>query len=214
MKENITTIPISEIFLTRGGCPVCRLRSAVERHILEFLTGGAVMEPDVRIQTNQQGFCKLHYTQLLDMQNKLCAALMMQSRLDELMMKLSLQKLSEKDVNTCYVCGHAEKSMEQLLDTIVKTYSKEPDFRADFDCQPMLCLPHYIQCVGAARKALKKSDCENFCRSANAVTKRGLEELRNDVAWFCEKYDYRNTDKPWGGAKDSLERGVFMLTSR
>ena len=76
MREDICSIPISEIFEPKDGCPICRLRDVLEERTIKYITGAAMMEPDVRIETNKQGFCRLHYGQMLNCRKKLNVALM------------------------------------------------------------------------------------------------------------------------------------------
>lgn len=82
MKETIYTIPISEAFETSQGCPVCDLRSRQESRWLDYVTGGAMMEPDVREETNRLGFCRRHFGLMLELPNtRLPVALMISTRL-------------------------------------------------------------------------------------------------------------------------------------
>ena len=55
MRQDICTIPVSEVFEPKDGCPLCRLRDVLEQRMTEYITGSAMMEPDVRIDTNQIG---------------------------------------------------------------------------------------------------------------------------------------------------------------
>ena len=84
MREDITSIPISEVFEPRDGCPICRMRDMLEARVVDYITGAAMMEPDVRIETNKQGFCFPHYQMMLAKRNRLGVALMLESHLDEL----------------------------------------------------------------------------------------------------------------------------------
>ena len=77
MREDITTIPVSEVFEPRDGCPICRMRNRLEERVVEYITGAAMMEPDVRIETNKKGFCFTHYQQMLKRRNRLSVALML-----------------------------------------------------------------------------------------------------------------------------------------
>ena len=56
MKEDITTIPINDVFEPRDGCPLCRMRDMLEERSTVYITGAAMMEPDVRIKMNETGF--------------------------------------------------------------------------------------------------------------------------------------------------------------
>ena len=64
MRDDICTIPISEVFEENDGCPICRMRDTIEERITEYILGDAMMEPDVRISTNQVGFCEEHYDKM------------------------------------------------------------------------------------------------------------------------------------------------------
>lgn len=226
MKDDITTIPISDIFEVRDGCPLCRLRDMLEERTVDFILGGAMMEPDVRISTNRQGFCRLHFSQMLERKNKLAVALMLESHLAEIDEKLLkpgtfLTKgpagkfpLAAEITQDCFICERVEKGMERMLDVLVNTWIKDGDFREMFESQPVICLPHYYAACSAAKNALGKKDSERFINSAASVVKKGLDELRKDVSWFCRKHDYRNASADWAGAKDAPERAVRFLTSR
>ena len=65
MREDICSIPISEIFEPKDGCPFCRMRDMLEDRMATYITGAAMMEPDVRIKTNEMGFCSEHYEKLM-----------------------------------------------------------------------------------------------------------------------------------------------------
>ena len=43
------------------GCPICALYRKLEEDELDLILGASMMEPDVRIRTNELGFCKIHY---------------------------------------------------------------------------------------------------------------------------------------------------------
>ena len=53
MREDICSIPISEIFEPKDGCPFCRMRDMLEDRMATYITGAAMMEPDVRVETNR-----------------------------------------------------------------------------------------------------------------------------------------------------------------
>ena len=83
MRYDITNIPVAEMFEQRDGCPICRIRNMLEERAVEYITGAAMMEPDIRMETNKQGFCLEHYRQMLKKRNRLSIALMLESHLDE-----------------------------------------------------------------------------------------------------------------------------------
>ena len=59
MQETICTIPINDIFAETDGCPICRMYKMIEKQYVEYITGAAMMAPDVRVETNKKGFSKI-----------------------------------------------------------------------------------------------------------------------------------------------------------
>ena len=57
MRESIYTIPLNDVFGEQDGCPICRMRKMLEGRCIEYIMGAAMMEPDVRVETNRWGFC-------------------------------------------------------------------------------------------------------------------------------------------------------------
>ena len=91
--EQIYTIPVNEAFEASAadkscGCPFCSLYNKLEDDELELILGASMMEPDVRIKTNEQGFCRLHYDLMFVRKNRLGMALTLESHLGELKKEL------------------------------------------------------------------------------------------------------------------------------
>jgi hypothetical protein len=121
MNDSIYTIPISEVFEPKDGCPICRMRNTLEKRCVEYITGAAMMEPDIRIKTNEKGFCKTHFDMLFKRQNKLSLALQLSTIYSENLLDnikvVSDKKRAKKQVEyiekfekTCVVCELLVKS--------------------------------------------------------------------------------------------------------
>ena len=87
--EQIYTIPVNEAFEKSAadkscGCPFCTLFNKLEDNELELILGASMMEPDVRIRTNKEGFCRTHYDMMFARNNRLGMALTLESHLAEL----------------------------------------------------------------------------------------------------------------------------------
>ena len=82
MRDDICTIHVIQVFEIDDGCPICRMRRTVENHIVDYIMGAAMMEPDVRIETNKTGFCPSHYDMMLNHKGRLSLALMLETHLD------------------------------------------------------------------------------------------------------------------------------------
>ena len=82
MAEKLYTIPVNEAFEADSECPVCTMYRSLEQDAIDFTMGPSYMEDDVRIATNQLGFCESHIKLLYKKQNRLGLALMMLSHMD------------------------------------------------------------------------------------------------------------------------------------
>lgn len=229
MRESILTIPINEIFEPKCGCPICRMRDMLEERTVDYIMGAAMMEPDVRMETNRQGFCKTHFEQMRACKNRLSLALMLQSHLQSMQKnifersktgffesKTAKQKKVSAVNNDCFVCSKIEWGMSRLMVTVFELYQKEREFRTLFSEQEQLCLPHYDMMVALAAEKLDKRWLGDFVNACGDLTKKYLDVLEADVSHFCKMYDYRNTgkDADWGNSKDSIERAIKFLTTR
>lgn len=227
MRESILTIPVSEIFEPKCGCPICRMRDMLEQRTIEYIMGAAMMEPDVRMETNRLGFCKTHFEQMRDCKNRLSLALMLQSHLQDIQKnifnrknifegKTAKQKKVSQINNDCFVCSKIEWGMSRLMVTFFEMFVKSREFRELFSEQEMLCMPHYDLLVSMSVDSIDKKYQKQFIESCGELVKKYLDILENDVSHYCKMYDYRNTGKnaDWGNSKDSIERSIKFLTSR
>lgn len=226
MRESILTIPISEILEPRDGCPICRMRDMLEQRTVEYIMGAAMMEPDVRIETNRAGFCHVHFSQMMKQKNRLSLALMLQTHLEEVDRQLfSRKKLFEpknarkaklSQINeSCFVCEKVDWGMERLMKTFFEMSSHE-DIKKLLSEQEYICLPHYDLLMSLAPVYLQKKELESFEKLISALTEKYIASLYADVSQYCTMYDYRNTgkDADWGNSKDSIERAIKFLVSR
>ncbi|MGI6264645.1 MAG: DUF6062 family protein [Acutalibacteraceae bacterium] len=227
MRNSLVTIPIDEVFQPREGCPLCRLRDTLEARTVEYITGAAMMEPDIRIQTNKEGFCHRHYRQMLARRNRLSVALMLESHLDELDKQVfsglpligksgAKQGVSAgKAAESCFICHQVDDTMRKMLATVCRTWEEQKAFRDLFREQEGLCLPHFAALAETAEQMSKKSR-DDFVKAASELCRGALTALRQDVSHFCKMFDYRNSgeDADWGNSKDAIERAVRFLTTR
>ncbi len=224
--EKIYTIPVNEAFEASQadpacGCPFCTLYNRLEENELELILGASMMEPDVRIKTNELGFCRTHYDMMFTRKNRLGMALMLESHLDQLRgetegkglaalkgIGVEPMKRLEKLEESCYVCGRIEFSLTKMFETAVLLWEQDPAFREKLRAQPYICLPHYRMFVEFGRRGLSKKLFGDFYKEVSTVVNTYFDELRGDVSWFCKKFDYRYDAEPWGNAKDAVERAI------
>lgn len=226
MRDDICTIPVSEVFEEKDGCPLCRMYDTVESRILEYIMGDAMMEPDVRIETNKIGFCPGHYDKMLARRGRLQLALMLETHIKSVENDIFAKKLFNPDTKkaqkakslneSCFVCNKVEWGISRMIDTIYRCYENERDFRDLFNAQPMFCLPHYEQLIGG----LDKHKCPRYggelADNLTRITAAYAKSLSVDVSKYCSMYDYRSNvpGADWGSSKDSVERCIGFLSGR
>lgn len=224
MREDICSIPINDIFGPKDGCPICRMRDMLEERLTKYITGAAMMEPDVRIETNRLGFCKDHFDMILSVGSRLSVALILESHLKEIEEKvlfLENEKQGEKKAlaeirefgKKCFICENIEKNTRHLMDSAMNMWEKDADFRALYEAQEYLCLPHTAVMLEASERLPKKMRGE-FLRTTRRLSGDYLRSLESDTTHFCRMFDYRNRGADWGNSKDAIERSIRFITSR
>lgn len=222
MREDICSIPVNDVFLPKDGCPFCRMRDMLEDRMATYITGAAMMEPDVRIETNRLGFCGEHFNQILARGSRLSVALILESLLAEVEKEVFPEgKAVPKKIaaavhareENCFVCENIEKNTRHLVENTLKLWQSDPDFRRLYSQQPYICLPHYGMVLEAAQK-LPKKEFPAFEADTTRLAKAYCKELSGDVTHFCRMFDYRNAGGDWGNSKDAIERAIQWLTAR
>lgn len=223
------TIPVNEAFEASAadpacGCPLCALYRKLENDELELILGASMMEPDIRIQTNRKGFCRLHYDLMFVRKNRLGMALTLESHLAELKKELRdggigggqgskpARRIGELE-QSCYICGRIAPNFEKMVDTAVYLWESDEEFPDKLRAQPYFCLPHYRRLLEYGQRRLGKKKNPAFAAALSAVVEGYMEMLQTDVSWFCRKFDYRYQDEPWNNSKDAVERAIRFLRS-
>lgn len=228
MRDNIYTIPVSEVFEPKCGCPICRLRDTLENRCVEYIMGAAMMEPDIRIETNRLGFCTDHFEMMLGQKNRLSLALMLESHLKELrkgkyrdiVLKAEAKPRKRAEMGTvndsCFVCSQIESAMGGMLNTVMKQWERDADFRKLFGEQEYICLPHAEKLLTVAHDTLGRKEYPPFKELVLSLLDKHLESVGADVSHFCKMFDYRNAgpNADWGNSRNSIERAILALSTR
>lgn len=226
MKETICTIPINDVFGPKDGCPICRLHDMLEQNYLDYILGPAMMEPDIRVETNNKGFCTKHFHMMVNKGRRLQNALILETHLDNIKNTLidenAKGKPDKKNIaaleqlqQSCYVCDKISWGMEHMFATIFSSFTTDPEFKELFEQQPFICLPHYTMLIKSAlsKGGLKGSELSEFYKSASVLSGKYLSSLKDDISHYCKMFDYRSNGQDWGNSRDSIERSVEFLTS-
>ena len=222
MKETICTIPINDIFAIKDGCPFCRMYEMLENQYATFITGSAMMEPNTRVSTNQKGFCPRHLDKIVEVGKRLPVALIMETHLEHIQNEILPKKAGKPDkknlakveaiADSCYICDRIQFDIEHFLQTVFVEYVNNSEFREIYKAQDGICLRHYAQVMKYASLKMPSKHIGAFHEDTLALTKKELNNLKDDTTHFCRMFDYRNRGADWGTSKDAIERDVKFLS--
>ena len=236
MRYQIDTIPVWEALEFQGDCMLCTLRAKTESGEIERALGASVMEPDVRVRTNERGICQTHQQMMLETRNRLGHALLIDTRATEVLQKLSKFKAkfqkSRKNGSSpfssrtaepaiaaalreltahCVVCETIQAHMERYLYTMLYLWKTEPKFQKQFAGSKGVCIPHAADLIEASAKHLNAKQRAEFTETCLIMLTERLAEDEKDLLWFTQKFDYKNQNKSWGNSKNAIERTVNRL---
>ena len=239
MKETIYTIPVNEAYETDCECPLCELEKKLEKDAIDFSLGGAMMEPDFRLISNEKGYCINHYRMMFKTPSKLQMALVLDTHLMEIRKTLSefeslpqlnetdkkgflkkgnigdaIQKISksiEKTQTSCVICDKINDTMARYVDVLLYMWANDEMFKEKFESSKGVCLKHFKMLVDGATISLKGDNVKTFLNALIKKESAELDRIQEDIHKFTLKFDYRNQDMPWGTAKDSLKRTTEKL---
>ena len=236
MKYTLDTIPVLDAYKTGCECPLCQLRVASEDSYVDSMLGAAYMEPDCRVRTNEVGFCTRHFQLMYDRRNRLGLALMTHTHMQEVIASVKAildagaparsglltslrggkpaegapQKIRAR-MSGCVICEQLENAINRYAYTIAQLYGTNSEFKAMFDGSKGFCLPHLALVLEMAEKTLSGEALRTFREAVKAVELPNLTRIEGELEWFTLKFDYRNTDKPWGNSRDAVERSINKL---
>ena len=146
MAEKIYMIPVNDAFDSDSECPVCSMYQKLEDDAVDFMigSGSSYMVDDIRLATDETGFCKAHMKILAVQKNRLGLALILKTHLDrqkknaEAVWKKGIQPRSflkraedapvvawaEKASQSCYICERINVMFPRYIDTIFYLYKK------------------------------------------------------------------------------------------
>lgn len=228
MKEKIYTIPVNDAFDRDCECPICAMYQELENSAVEYTMGPSYMEDDIRAETDKKGFCQKHLGQIYGMENRLGFALVMKTHLDKVIGdiemltkepvkgKILFKKAEVPSVcgyvqqldNACFICDRIENTFQRYIDTVLHLYQSDKDFQKKYQESRGFCTAHFGLLIQRGQQKFSGALCEQFVADTNRLYLENMKRVRDDVAWFINKFDHKYADEPWKNAKDSLPRAM------
>ncbi len=239
MKEQLHTIPISDAMANAGECPFCYIERKTEEHMMDFVIGhgASYMESDIRDMTDREGFCRAHFKKMFDYGNSLGNAWILKTlfrrNIEEMKKEFknfrpesagkkgglfkkeagsnSIADWIDRRESTCFICTSVQNTFNAYMKTFFSMYKKDADFRKQVSETKGFCLTHFKVLCQGADEALTGQERKDFYDMVLPLMEKNMERVYEDVAWFIEKYDYKNKDADWKESKDSIQRGMQKL---
>lgn len=237
MKEKLYTIPINDAVNAKDECAFCFIERKIEEDMMDFVlgSGSSYMESDVRDQTDQAGFCRMHFKKMYDYGNTLGNAWIMKTHMKQINyeMKKAMEKFTPgsggglfKKVSgstnsvtdwirnrekSCFICKQFTDHYDRYMDTFFEMYRKDDEFKQKIHEGKGFCLPHFGDICEAAESRIKDKDKKEFYDTMFNIMKENMNRLFEDDAWLIEKFDYRNKDADWKNSKEALQNCMQKL---
>ncbi|MBQ2283668.1 MAG: hypothetical protein II250_05780 [Agathobacter sp.] len=240
MREQIHTIPINDAMENAGECPFCYIEKRTEEHAMDFVLGhgASYMEADIREMTDKEGFCRTHFKKMFDYGNALGNAWILKTHymrlIDEMQKEFkhftpgkSAKKgglfkkepsspnsitswINEKECS-CFICNNVNRTFKDYMNTFFQMYKKDADFRKQVAETKGFCLSHFGILCEEADATLSGKELEDFYATVLPLMEKNMDRMYEDIAWFIEKYDYKNKDADWKTSRDAIQRGMQKI---
>lgn len=238
MKEQIHTIPISDAMDNSGECPFCYIERRTEDHMMDFVLGhgASYMEADIREMTDKEGFCRSHFKKMFEYGNSLGNAWILKTlymrHIEEMEKEFKhfspdstgkkglfkkeaspnsiIDWINERE-SSCFICASVDKTFNAYMKTFFDMYKKDADFRKQVSETKGFCLDHFKVLLNGADTMLSDKERKDFYNIVLPLMQENMKRVYEDIAWFIEKYDYKNKDADWKDSKDAIQRGMQKL---
>ncbi len=238
MKEKLYTIDVNDAWKAGDECPFCYLERKLEQDTISFVLGSSYMESDIREQTDQIGFCRVHTKKMYDYGNYLGNAWILKTRmkylnqnLKERMKEYSPEKKSflskwkkteegklpepirfiKEQESHCYICQRMDMTYQRYLDTFIYMVKQDGEFLKKIEQSKGMCMHHFAQVLEKCEQKLDGAEKEKIVLLLYQKMSENLDRIQEDIDWFIEKYDYRNADADWKNSKDAVPRTMQKI---
>lgn len=221
MKEKLYIIPMMDALREQDECPFCLIERNLEQHALDFVLGSSAsyMQEDIRLKTDELGFCREHFKKMYDYGNRLGSAFIVDTHLQRLLRefkkeakKHSLSKWIHKNEASCYVCNHIKENFDRYVATFFELFRTDnPEFMELLRGGKGVCLTHLGVLLDCAPHYLNKKQQEKLCGILLPQMESNMARIIEELDWLEAKFDYRYKDADWKNSKDALERAMQKI---
>jgi len=238
LKEKIYTIPINDAFNADCSCAICEIENKLNNEIIESTLGASMMEPDFRITTNERGFCKQHYSELLSQGKALPLSLILQTHSqtqNEKFTKLlkaeahgkkglfkktsGTKEIAQNTIDemqnlekSCAVCERRLHLLDKYLINVIYLWKTEKDFKLKFNSKDGFCLPHFAKLLQYGINHLSDKDFEDFYSTITVMQNKSLNQTYRDISDFTKLFDYKSDGNASDNVKNAIKRTIHKYS--
>jgi len=223
---------VHDAYAAGGECPLCILLDSAEDTYVRSFQHSRVMEPNVRVQTNETGFCPDHYRKLYVGENKLGLGLMLhthlQTKLPDLLESLStlatagsgrkaaarrsaaaagLGSLRER----CFICTLLKEGRDRYAFTILYLWRKDPEFPATLLSSRGFCIGHFLDMLAAAERLLRGDRLQGWLDAVVPLMTASLTRLEMELLAFTQLFHDSNSGLGSDEERTALARTLQKL---
>jgi hypothetical protein len=200
----------------KPGCPVCTLIQRAGARYIEGTFNESMLDPGVRQKLiGSLGFCYEHTWQSfsLKLSDALGHAILYQDLLKNVMKRITEnEKIKGSQmarilgpVADCPACKIEEATLERIIDSMASAL-RDQSFITEFKQSRGLCIPHL-------RRLLPSLDME---KQAVVLSHQisCMESLKDELAEFIRKSDYRFREEVIGIEGDAYKRAADMIQGK
>jgi len=202
---------------SQPGCPLCTVtQAAVERYI-SGLFYESILDPISRRKLrNSLGLCQKHARLVLDagLSDALGLAILYEDLVGKVLELLPVAtnstRITKKEAirflepaKPCPACIQ-EKETSRRFSSALGEASHQGGFQQAFRKSDSLCLPHL-------REAIEYTSNQHSLRALLDSQSEKITGLRQQLAEFIRKNDYRFRDEAFGEERDSYRRAIEMI---
>jgi hypothetical protein len=225
---------VHDAYAQSGSCPLCVLMDSAERTYLLSFQHSRVMEPNVRVKTNEIGFCPDHLGKLYQGENKLGLGLVLLTHLQEKTIDLhaaldgSIEAAQAKARerakrihqiigsieslrDSCFICNLLGKDLIRYTWTILYLWRKDPTFPEVYGASRGFCLSHFCAVLATASDILRGDPLSRWLKETVPLMKKALDGLEKDLLAFTQLHQAGNRSLGTDEERTALARTVQMF---
>lgn len=125
-----------------------------------------------------------------------------------------LTKHLGEEEKKCMICTRIEYTLRRYTFTIIHLWKTDGEFREFLKQSRGFCFHHLPELLKMAEESLSPGKLGEFIEELIPIVENNNDRIEKEILWFTQKFDSKNSDKPWGTSEDAHYRTVQKLTGR